>query len=69
MFSQEHRTQSKNKDDCIRKLREMLAEAFVEPKERQMYEGISEKGKAQRRDEKRKRGSVKESRRVRFDDD
>ena len=60
--SQEHRTQAKNKDDCISKLQEMVAEAYVEPKDRQMWEGISEKGKEQRRDEKRKRGSVKTSR-------
>ena len=53
----------------MKKLREMLAEAYIEPKERQMYEGISDKGKAERRDEKRKRGAVKQSRRVRFDDE
>lgn len=60
--SQEHRTQAKNKDDCIIKLQEMVAEAYIEPKDRQMWEGISEKGKEHRRDEKRKRGSVKSSR-------
>lgn len=60
--SQEHRTQAKNKDDCISKLQEMVAEAYVEPKDRQMWEGISDKGKEQRRDEKRKRGSVKSNR-------
>jgi len=61
--SQEHRTQAKNKDDCVDKLKEMLAEAFMEPKDRQMWEGLSEKGKFQRRDEKRKRGAVKSARR------
>ena len=60
--SQEHRTQNRNKEDCIDKLRVMLAEAYVEPKERSMWEGISEKGKQERKQEKRKRGAVKQSR-------
>jgi len=62
--SQEHRTQAKNKDDCVQKLQEMIAEAYVEPKDRNMWVGISEKGKAQRRDEKRSRGNIKSSRRA-----
>jgi len=61
--SQEHRTQGKNKDDCISKLQYMLAEAYIEPKDRHMWEGISEKGKVIRREEKRKRGEVKTQRR------
>jgi peptidyl-tRNA hydrolase ICT1 len=60
--SQEHRTQSKNKDDSIEKLRVMIAEAYIEPKERTMWEGISEKGKVVRKQEKRKRGEVKQAR-------
>ena len=43
--SQENRTQSKNKEDCLNKLREMIAEAYISPKEREMWEGLSEKGK------------------------
>ena len=62
--SQEHRTQSKNKDDCIMKLKEMIAYASVEPKEREMWEGLSEKTKQTRRDDKRKRGEVKSARRM-----
>jgi hypothetical protein len=50
----------------------MVAEAFIEPKERSMWEGISEKGKEVRRQEKRQRGEVKEARRSKtfrdFDD-
>jgi len=61
--SQEHRTQGKNKDDCISKLQYMLAEAYIEPKDRHMWEGISEKGKEIRREDKRKRGEVKSQRR------
>ena len=60
--SQEFRTQSKNKDKCIEKLKEMIAEAVIEPKERKIYEGLSEQGKAKRRDDKRKRGAVKQNR-------
>ena len=69
--SQEHRTQGKNKDDCISKLQYMLAEAYIEPKDRHMWEGISEKGKEIRRNEKKKRGEVKTQRRnsKSFDDD
>jgi hypothetical protein len=52
------------------KIKELISEAYVEPKDRHMWVGISEKGKEQRKDEKRKRGSVKESRRVKnFHDD
>ena len=57
------RTQGQNRKDCMDKLREMIAEAYLEPKEREMWIGISEKGKEKRRDEKRKRGTVKETRR------
>jgi hypothetical protein len=65
------RTQSRNKEDCIDKLKIMVAEAYIEPKEREMWEGISEKGKQERKQEKRHRGSVKNMRRVNkrdFDD-
>ena len=41
----------------------MLVEAYVEPKERSMWEGISEKGKVQRKPEKRQREAVKSARR------
>ena len=69
--SQEYRTQASNKKDCIDKLKEMIAEASVKPKDRVQYEGISEKGKAIRKDEKRKRGEVKSNRKnsVKFDSD
>lgn len=62
--SQEHRTQTSNRKDCFEKLQKMIAEAYIEPKERAMWEGISEKGKQQRKEEKRKRGVVKENRRI-----
>lgn len=64
------RTQAKNKEDCVSKLQIMLAEAYVEPKDRHMWEGISEKGKEIRKQEKRQRGAVKDSRRMKnFRDD
>lgn len=69
--SQEHRTQTKNKEDCITKLQEMLAEAYVEPKERTIWEGLGEKGKAIRVQERKKRSAVKDFRRQKnfdFDD-
>eukprot|EP01032_Pedospumella_encystans_P011384 gene11384-13236_t len=66
--SQEHRTQAHNKEDCLTKLRDMISEASIEPKDRKMYDGISDKGKERRKDEKRKRSAVKESRRAKYDD-
>lgn len=62
------RTQSQNKEDCVKKLQEMLADAYLEPKERKMYEEISEQNKSHRRVEKRKRSEVKSNRRVNKDD-
>ncbi len=63
------RTQTYNKEDCLTKLREMISEASIEPKDRAMYEGISDKGKERRKDEKRKRSTVKEGRKKFKDDD
>mmetsp|Transcript_37160 Transcript_37160/g.37833 ORF Transcript_37160/g.37833 Transcript_37160/m.37833 type:complete len:191 (-) Transcript_37160:160-732(-) len=62
LSSQEHRTQSRNKEDCIQKLKAMVEQAYIEPKERNQWKGIGEKGKAQRRDMKSKRSEVKKSR-------
>jgi hypothetical protein len=45
----------------------MIAEARIAPKDRHMWEGISEKGKEQRKDEKRKRGAVKSNRNLKKD--
>ena len=59
-----NRTQTHNKEDCLDKLRIMISEASVAPKDRHMYEGISEKGKERRKDEKRKRGEVKDNRKM-----
>ena len=42
----------------------MLAEAFVEPKDRKMWAGLAEKTKAKRVSEKRHRSEVKGRRRV-----
>ena len=42
----------------------MISEASITPKERHIYDGISEKGKERRKDDKRKRGEVKEGRRM-----
>lgn len=63
LTSQEHRVQSKNRQECEKKLRVMLAEAYLEPKERQMYTELSEKNKNMRKIEKKRRGDVKGGRR------
>ena len=43
---------------------EIISEAYVEPKDRHMWVGISDKGKEIRRDDKRARGAVKSMRKV-----
>ncbi|KAG5193177.1 hypothetical protein JKP88DRAFT_260948 [Tribonema minus] len=66
---QEHRTQKANRMEAIGKLREMIADALLAPKERAMRVGIGEATKRQRRDDKRFRSKVKATRgRVRSDD-
>ncbi|CAN0398735.1 unnamed protein product, partial [Phaeothamnion confervicola] len=57
--SQEFRTQGKNREEAVAKLREMVAAAYIEPKERQIREGLGEEGKARRRHEKRHRAQAK----------
>ncbi len=69
LTSQEHRVQSKNRQECEKKLRILLAEAYLEPKERLMYTELSEKNKANRKDEKKRRGDVKGNRRSNNYDD
>jgi protein subunit release factor B len=61
--AQEHRTQHKNKELCIDKLRDILAEAYIEPKDRKMWQGLSKKTKSNRKDEKRHRSDIKANRR------
>ena len=60
---QEFRTQTQNRKAAIDKLRDMILRAWPRPKKRNMRTGISEKTKQQRREDKRKRSLVKESRR------
>lgn len=60
--SQEHRTQSDNKKECISKLQEMIFEAYLEPKQREQWKGIAEKTKVIRKAEKRHRSDVKQFR-------
>jgi hypothetical protein len=64
IVSQEHRTQKNNKEDCVSKLQHMLAEAYVEPKDRKMWVGLADRTKAKRISEKRHRSEVKASRRA-----
>jgi len=64
-----NRTQGKNREDCMDKLREIISEAYVEPKDRHMWVGIGEKGKEQRKEDKRKRGEVKQNRNLKHSKD
>ena len=60
---QEFRTQVQNRKAAVQKLREMILQAWPRPKKRNMRTGLSEKTKKQRREDKRKRKLIKESRR------
>jgi protein subunit release factor B len=66
--SQEHRQQSKNKEACLGKMREMIADAYIKPKDRKMWTGIGDKGKQIRRIEKSKRSETKKNRSKNFKD-
>jgi hypothetical protein len=57
-----NRTQGNNRDSCIKKLKEIIGEAFIEPKEREQYEGLSDRNKTVRKVEKRARSEVKQNR-------
>ncbi len=60
---QEFRTQAKNKQECISKLKEIIADASIKPKDREMWTGIGEKGKKERRKTKSFKSEKKASRR------
>ena len=60
--SQEHRTQKDNKSDCLTKLQSMLEEAYIEPKDRKTWTGISKRTKDDRKDFKRHRAAIKSTR-------
>lgn len=63
LSSQEHRTQLKNREECVRKLEEALTRAAVVPKRRNMRTGLTEWEKENRLREKKKRSEKKASRR------
>lgn len=62
VVSQAHRTQAANRKDALEKLASLVRESWEPPKERRQRSGISKKGKATRREDKRRRGEVKRSR-------
>lgn len=63
------RTQRQNIDMCFSKLKELVSNAAVEPKEREQWEGIGEVTKRKRKDAKRRRSEIKSARNYRRDDD
>jgi peptidyl-tRNA hydrolase ICT1 len=60
--AQEHRTQERNRAEALDKVRTAVAEAMVEPKQRQLRMGISKHTKEVRKDDKRHRSKVKDGR-------
>jgi peptidyl-tRNA hydrolase ICT1 len=65
--SQEHRTQSANRNAALEKLQSILKLAWPRPKVRSMRTGISTKAKQDRKEQKRRRSLLKKSRRVDLD--
>ena len=63
-----YRSQSQNRQDCVKKFRQMLEFAYIEPKDRKIWDGIGEKGKEIRKKEKIHRKSIKQNRQRRHDD-
>jgi ribosome-associated protein len=61
LTSQTHRSQSRNKDECLEKLREMIVRALVEPKVRRKTRP-SRASKERRLNEKKSRGDIKRGR-------
>jgi len=59
---EEERSQHRNKNVCIDKLKGIIAQTLHPPKKREMYKGRSEKHERKRVDGKRKRGDVKKQR-------
>lgn len=62
--SERHRTQSANRQDALEKLAVLVSDAWRPPKVRRQYTGLSEQGKRQRRDDKRRTAEKKENRRL-----
>jgi ribosome-associated protein len=60
---QEHRTQLANKKAAVQRLKEMILLAWLAPKVREMKTELSPQTKQRRKEDKRRRGLVKQSRR------
>ena len=60
--SERHRTQHANRKDALEKLAVLVAAAWHPPKQRKLYQGISEAGKCIRRDTKRRVSQKKQQR-------
>lgn len=70
LFYPNNRTQTSNKATCVKKLRIMLDDAYIEPKDRVQYDGIGTKGKSINKKNKQARSDIKASRsqKNKFDD-
>ena len=66
--SEKHRTQHRNLMDAYEKLQQIVDRASIEPKDREAWQGIGEKGKQLRRTMKAKRKSRKKFRSKNFKD-
>jgi len=62
VYSQEHRTQGRNREECMDKLQEMVLKAYPRPKLRKLRTGRSQKGKERNMDNKKFLSKKKENR-------
>ena len=68
IVSQEHRTQLSNKKECISKLKNVLIEAYVEPKNRIIDTKLDGHAKNIRFEERKYRSNIKQNRNRKDDD-
>ena len=68
IVSQEHRTQLSNKKECISKLKNILLEAYIEPKDRIIDIKLDQHAKNIRFEERKYRSNIKQNRNRKDDD-
>jgi len=66
IVAQEHRDQSRNREEARERLADLIRQAAVKPKPRRPTK-VPKAAKRQRVDEKKRRGSIKSLRKVSFD--
>ena len=63
LSSQEHRSQARNREEAVTKLRELILQAWARPKVRKLRTKVSKQTKEKYKDMKKRRSDIKQSRR------